>query len=181
MSFGTLGKDAIPDRLQCDYAPTSRAGCKTCGGNIMQDTVRIGEKVRSPWHDGFDIKWNHLRCGVARGSSSVHEYKGFQRLRWADQLAMAEAAKPGSADPADPEMKRLARLNEMMWEVKDKLGKVKKDALRELIEANGVYCSEKAHPTSMIHGIADGLLCGLLPPCPWCKERSLELLSLIHI
>ena len=165
MSFGTHGAAAIPDRLQCDYAPTSRAACKTCGSNIMQDTVRIGEKVRSPWHDGFDVKWNHgtQRCGLRLGRS-VHDLKGFQRLRWADQLSMAEALNPGSTATLDAEMRRLARLNELVWEVKTLLGKVKKDALREIIEANGVFVSDKAHPTSMLHGIADGLVCGLLPP-----------------
>ena len=27
----------------------------------------------------------------------------------------------------------------------------------------------------MLHGIADGLICGKLPKCPWCDGRSLEL------
>lgn len=176
MSFGTHGAAAIPDRLSADYAPTSRAACKACGTNIMQDTVRIGEKVKSPWHDGFDTKNYHLRCGIRLGHC-VHDFKGVQRLRWADQLAMANHFAPGvaAAPPTDAETKRVQRLNEMVWEVRGRLEKVKKDAMRELIELNGVFCSEKAHPTGMVHGISDGLVCGLLPACPWCKGRSLEL------
>ena len=56
MSFGTHGAAAIPDRLSVDYAPTGRASCKSCGAVIAQNTctVRVGEKVRSPWHDGFE-------------------------------------------------------------------------------------------------------------------------------
>ena len=55
MSFGTHGAAAIPDRLSVDYAPTGRASCKSCGAVIAQNTVRVGEKVQSPWHDGFDV------------------------------------------------------------------------------------------------------------------------------
>eukprot|EP00966_Prymnesium_polylepis_P018680 430229-Prymnesium_polylepis.1 len=79
MSFGTLGNAAIPDRLSCEYAPSGRAACKACGAMIAQDTVRIGEKVRSPWHDGFDTKWMHCRCALNKGKS-VLDFKHFQRL-----------------------------------------------------------------------------------------------------
>ena len=143
--------------------------------NIAQDTVRVGEKVRSPWHDGFDTKMYHQRCGIGLGRG-VHEFKGLQRLRWTDQLSIAERFVPGvSSAPPSAEMKRVRRLNEMVWEVRDRLGKVKKDALKELIELNDVFVSEKAKPDSMLHGIADGLVNGRLPACPWCHGRSLEL------
>ena len=48
----------------------------------------MGEKVRSPWHDGFDIKWHHatVRCGLRYATSKVHDLKGLQRLRWTDQV-----------------------------------------------------------------------------------------------
>ena len=173
MSFGTHGKAAIPDRIVCEYALTDRSSCKTCGGGIPKDTVKIGEKVRSPWHDGFDTKWSHDRCVYAL-ANNVHDIKGFQRLRWKDQVAIAEKIQPGSTASPDAELRRCQRLSEMMWELKDKLEKVPKGARRDLIEANGVFCSDKAHPVSMLHGIADGLLCGLLPLCPWCGGRSLE-------
>lgn len=206
MSFGTHGASAIPDRLSVDYAPTGRAACKACGSNIAQDSVRVGEKVKSPWHDGFDIKYYHAKCGLGKGQC-VHEFKvparlserpqcptapaplphtrtryrlrtdsqGFQRLRWADQLEIAARYTPGiaSAAPTD-EMQRVKRLNEHVWEVKDKLAKVPKAALKELIQLNGVWVSDKATPAAMIHGVADGLVGGLLKPCPWCKGHSLE-------
>lgn len=115
MSYGTLGDRAIPDRLLLEYAPTGRASCKTCGSAIGQDTVKMGEKVRSPWHDGFDIRWHHatVRCGLRHAANSVHDFKGFQRLRWVDQVAIAEKVCPGSSAPA-----QVKRLNEMVWEVK---------------------------------------------------------------
>lgn len=142
MSFGTTG--SIPDRLLVEYDPSGRASCKTCGSVIPKDSVRIGEKVRSPWHDGFDIKWNKLKCGLRLGRS-VHDFKGFQRLKWADQLDLAEKLSPGSAaaTAATVEGKRVARLNEMIWEAKAALAKVPKAALKELIEENEVYVSEK--------------------------------------
>jgi hypothetical protein len=176
MSFGQLGADAIPDRLVMDYAPTSRAACKACASIIMQDTVRVGEKVRSPWHDGFDTKWHHVKCAVHL-SKCVHDFKGFQRLKWSDQMEIADKISPGLAasTAVTEEGKRVSRLNEMVWEAKERLGKVKKEALKELIQENGVFVSEKAHPTAMLHGIADGLINGLLPPCPWCSGKSLEL------
>ena len=90
----------------------------------------------------------------------------------AAQVTLAEALVPGDLPPAPPAVKRL---NEMVWEVRGKLEKVPKAALKELIELNGVYVSEKATPAGMLHGIADGLICGKLPPCPWCAGYSLEL------
>ena len=68
MSFGTHGNAAIPDRLSMDYAPTDRASCKACGGIMPKDSIRCGEKVRSPWHDGFDIKYRRrvLSPGLTR-------------------------------------------------------------------------------------------------------------------
>ena len=100
--------------------------------------------VRSPWHDGFDIKWSHLKCGYRLGKC-VHDFKGFQRLKWSDQVELAEKISPGSgaATAATVEGKRVARLNEMIWEAKAQLAKCPKAALKELIEENGVYVSEK--------------------------------------
>ena len=174
MSFGTHGNSAIPDRLCVEYAPTGRAACKTCGSSIAQDAVKLGEKVRSPWHDGFDIKWHHAtpRCGLRYAVSNPHDLKGLQRLRWADQVGLAENISEGCSQP---EAAGVKRLNEMVWEVRDRLVKVPKAALRELIELNGVYVSDKATPAGMLHGISDGIINGKLKPCPWCAGESLEL------
>lgn len=154
MSFGTHGAAAIPDRLSVDYAPTGRASCKSCGAVIAQNTVRVGEKVRSPWHDGFDVKYHHVRCAARKGSC-VHDFKGFQRLRWVDQMTILDRfSADASATPLSAEAKRVKRLNEMVWKVKDRLEKVPKAALKELIEENGIFVSEKATPTGSmgIHG-----------------------------
>ena len=139
-SYGQLGDSAIPDRLACDYAPTGRASCKACGSVIGQDTVRIHEKVRSPWHDGFDTKYYHKRCGLRLGRC-VHDFKGLQRLKWVDQLSIADSFMPGfSAKAPSTEQKRVERLNEMVWEVKAVLEKFPKTALKEVLELNGFFC-----------------------------------------
>ena len=160
MSFGTHGTAAIPDRLSVEYAPTGRAACKTCGGAIHQDSVKMGEKVRSPWHDGFDIKWHHAtqRCGLVHAAKSVHDFKGFQRLRWADQVKLATTLRPELEGVA--QLAEVQRTSEMMWEVKDLLEKVPKNALREVLTENGIFVSDKASPAAMLHGLADGLLGG---------------------
>lgn len=115
MSFASTGK--IPDRLSVDYAPTGRASCKSCGALIGQGAVRIGEKVRSPWHDGFDTKYMHSRCALSKGRS-VHDFSGFQRLRWADQMALGDKLHCGTPPAPPQEAARLKRINELLWEVK---------------------------------------------------------------
>jgi len=140
-------------------APTSRASCKTCGCPIQEDTVRCGEKVKSPWHDGFDVRWNHAKCLVpaqGRRGSTCHDFKGLQRLRWSDQVRIVEML--GGSVGTDAETRRIARLNEMVWEVKALLAKTPKKVLFELLDANGVFHSLKATPVGMVHGVADGLV-----------------------
>ena len=138
-----------------------------------QDTVKIGEKVRSIWHDGFDTHFYHAtpRCARATSASPLCTSSRASSARWSDQLA--EKIAPHAKDMQPPEVKRV---NEMMWELKDliKNKKVTMDALKELITENGVYVSEKATPPAMLHGIADGLINGKLAPCPWCDSNSLE-------
>ena len=53
MSYGKLGEAGIPNRFRVEYAPTSRGSCKGCGGIIAENTPKLGEKVRSPFHDGL--------------------------------------------------------------------------------------------------------------------------------
>ena len=54
MSYGSAGAAAVQDRLRVEYAPTDRASCKSCGTGMPKGSVKLGEKVRSPWHDGWD-------------------------------------------------------------------------------------------------------------------------------
>ena len=134
----------------------------------------MGEKVRSPWHDGFDLKFNHARCTVpcwARRGRGCHEFKGLQKLRWEDQLQMVGMCG-GDASVGGVEAVRMRRLNEMLWEVKDALAKTPKKALHELLTLNRIFFHDRAHPNSLVHQIADGLVQGKLPACPWCKSEG---------
>ena len=60
---------SIPDRVRVDYAPTGRASCKACKAPIAQDSVRVGIKVRSLFHDGFDMHFHHVDCAIRHAAS----------------------------------------------------------------------------------------------------------------
>ena len=172
MSYGVLGDAAIPNRLRVEYAPTGRAGCKACGSAIAEMTPKVGVKVRSPFHDGFDIHWYHVRCGHRNGSS-VHDFVGFQRLKWSDQCAFYERIH-GCAPASSPQHKEAQEMAEMLWQVQGAIAGVPKKALKEALELNQRLVSDKATPLHLKHTLADGLLNGRLPPCPWCSCEALE-------
>lgn len=91
-------------------------------------------------------------------------------------MTLANKYKPGFSErPPSDEQARLRRLCEMTWEVKTLLAKFPKDACKEALELNGMFVSEKASVPGMLHGLTDGLISGVLPPCPWCNGCSLEL------
>ena len=101
----------------------------------------MGEKVRSPWHDGFDTKWHHVRCGWRLGACP-HDFKGLQRLRWKDQVDLVCKFIPGfDSKPPSAEQQRVQRLNEQLWEVKTALAKFPKAALKEVLELNAMFAS----------------------------------------
>ena len=165
---------SIPDRVRVDYAPTGRASCKACRGPIPQDSVRVGIKVRSPFHDGFDMHYHHADCGL-RAAASPDAIKGFERLRWADQLALAATLHCPPCDAADgTDVGAVRALNAAMWALKDRLSAVPKKALVEALEANRRFTHEKTSPAELAHSVADGLLCGILPPCPWCQCEAVH-------
>jgi poly [ADP-ribose] polymerase len=171
MSF--RGDDsAIPDRLRLDYAPTSRATCKGCGGGISEGEVRCGVKVRSSFHDGFEMKWHHAKCGLRQGATGPGSFKGFQRLRWADQAALAESLKQ-PLDLSKPCVARAKRINEMVWQVYDLIAAVPKKSLREALELNGCFLDDKMSPFELGYTIADRVVNRMLPACPFCQCMAL--------
>lgn len=171
MSF--RGDDnSISDRLRLDYAPTSRASCKGCGRGIAQDEVRCGVKVRSAFHDGFDTHFHHAECGMRQGASGPASIKGFGRLRWSDQARLAEALRQ-PLDSSKPAVAKVKRLTELVWQVYDLIASVSKKQLREALDANDRFVTDKMSPYDLAYTIADGVVCGLLPPCPFCKCTAL--------
>ena len=170
MSF--RGDDSsIPDRLRVDYAPTGRASCKVCGDLVPQHSVRVGVKVRSPWHDGFDLLWHHPRCALSRGKCP-EDFKHWGQLRWADQLALAKQLG-FHLDTSRADVQRIADLNRFVWEAHERLSKVPKKILRELLEANGRFLTEKTSPAHMTYTAAEMLVHGVPPVCPWCSCAAL--------
>ena len=87
MSYGQLGDAGIPNRYRVEYCPTSRGSCKACGSPMAEMTPRCGEKMRSHFFDGFEIKWYHPHC-FRTSCKSVHDIVGFQRLKWPGARAL---------------------------------------------------------------------------------------------
>ena len=87
MSYGQLGDAGIPNRYRVEYCPTSRGSCKACGLPMAEMTPRCGEKMRSHFFDGFEIKWYHPHC-FRTSCKSVHDIVGFQRLKWPGARAL---------------------------------------------------------------------------------------------
>eukprot|EP00321_Phaeocystis_globosa_P009314 CAMPEP_0118830492 /NCGR_PEP_ID=MMETSP1162-20130426/27502_1 /TAXON_ID=33656 /ORGANISM="Phaeocystis Sp, Strain CCMP2710" /LENGTH=226 /DNA_ID=CAMNT_0006761829 /DNA_START=40 /DNA_END=717 /DNA_ORIENTATION=- len=173
MSYGQLGDAGIPNRYRVEYCPTSRGSCKACGLPMAEMTPRCGEKMRSHFFDGFEIKWYHPHC-FRTSCKSVHDIVGFQRLKWPDQLVVYKQITGANADEGEAGAQRAKEENAMLWSVADAIAGVPKPKLKEALELNGRMFSDKASPFELRHTIADGLLNGRLPPCPWCKCEALE-------
>ena len=90
MSYGSAGAAAVQDRLRVEYAPTDRASCKSCGTGMPKGSVKLGEKVRSPWHDGWDIKFCKVKCAIHKANGMPHEISHLQKLKWKDQVEIVE-------------------------------------------------------------------------------------------
>eukprot|EP01054_Gregarina_sp_Poly1_P001234 Gregarina_sp_Poly_1__1233@NODE_12_length_23383_cov_104_521445_g10_i0_p3_GENE_NODE_12_length_23383_cov_104_521445_g10_i0NODE_12_length_23383_cov_104_521445_g10_i0_p3_ORF_typecomplete_len1084_score177_26PARP/PF00644_20/3_3e36PARP_reg/PF02877_14/1_9e03PARP_reg/PF02877_14/2_2e22WGR/PF05406_15/3_5WGR/PF05406_15/4e06PADR1/PF08063_12/6_8e03PADR1/PF08063_12/1_3e08zfPARP/PF00645_18/2_9e06G7MTase/PF12803_7/1_6e03G7MTase/PF12803_7/0_043DZR/PF12773_7/9_4DZR/PF12773_7/71DZR/PF12773_7/3_4e03DZR/PF12773_7/1_8e len=165
----------IPRQFSVDYAPSGRATCKKCGSLIDINTPRFCRKVRSPWHDGFDIQTSHLCCGTkwATALDQIH-YLGL--LAWEDFL---QAADEWDCDInlGDKEIKGykqvLDTVNELrtFWMSK----KIPTNLMLEIIKSNN-YEEQTLHKMKgfmLAHIITDGLLRGLPPVCPICQNQSL--------
>ena len=79
-----------------------------------------------------------------------------------------------NADEGEAGAQRAKEENAMLWSVADAIAGVPKPKLKESLELNGRMFGDKASPFELRHTIADGLLNGRLPPCPWCKCEALE-------
>ncbi|TPX56602.1 hypothetical protein PhCBS80983_g04451 [Powellomyces hirtus] len=89
---------------EVEYAKSGRANCKGCRSPIAQGSVRIATLVRSPFFDGLQPNWHHLRCilkkAEGRRINGVENIHGFSNLRWEDQQMLKEkiGASGGSAN-----------------------------------------------------------------------------------
>ncbi|KAF4709621.1 hypothetical protein FOZ63_031689 [Perkinsus olseni] len=78
----TTARSALPEPFIVEYAPTSRASCKRCQGLLVQGKVKVGKKIQSPFHDGFDVHWVHDSCATGYGLQSLEELTHWQRLKY---------------------------------------------------------------------------------------------------
>ena len=173
MSYGSAGAAAVQDRLRVEYAPTDRASCKSCGTGMPKGSVKLGEKVRSPWHDGWDIKFCKVKCAIHKANGMPHEISHLQKLKWKDQVEIVEmmgkTVEKGAATEA------LKARSDKLYALIEVLQGMTKANIKELCEANGSQVhGDKAAPPDMAYTAADGLLYGKLGECPWCKSEALQ-------
>eukprot|EP00923_Selenidium_pygospionis_P048188 GHVN01083003.1.p1 GENE.GHVN01083003.1~~GHVN01083003.1.p1 ORF type:complete len:1108 (-),score=235.99 GHVN01083003.1:259-3582(-) len=168
-----MSKPQIPDEFVVDYAPTGRAVCKRCGTGISQDTVRFGRKVRSPWHDGFDIQYNHLKCGYSY-APSLDKVKGWQALHWRDIERCAKYYST-ALDGEHPKIQECKETAAMVWKLRKELGSLTMKPLKSILDLNEIfYREDKMKAYEAVGIVADGLLLGLLPACPICETNALR-------
>ena len=92
----------------------------------------------------------------------------------ADQLVLYKQITGANADEGEAGAQRAKEASAMLWGVAEAIAGVPKPKLKEALELNGRMFGDKASPFELRHTIADGLLNGRLPPCPWCKCEALE-------
>ena len=92
----------------------------------------------------------------------------------ADQLVLYKQITGANADEGDEGAQRAKDASEMLWAVASAIAGVPKPKLKESLELNGRMFGDKASPFELRHTIADGLINGRLPPCPWCACEALE-------
>eukprot|EP00922_Rhytidocystis_sp_ex-Travisia-forbesii_P045177 GHVS01067348.1.p1 GENE.GHVS01067348.1~~GHVS01067348.1.p1 ORF type:complete len:1044 (+),score=135.20 GHVS01067348.1:265-3396(+) len=173
MPPGKSSKPPIEDPYFLDYAPTGRAICKKCERVITEGSVRFCEKVWSPFHDGYDIKYTHFHCGVVK-LENLDELKGWQALRWPDVLRVVKKFDE-TIDESHSRVKEQKKLSDMTWELKDKIvDHLNLKAIKPILDANKrLYVEKKLKLPQAAHVVADGLLLGKLPPCPLCECEAL--------
>ena len=118
------------------------------------------------------MHWNHALCGARQGASGPASFKGFQRLRWDDQVKLAQALKQ-PLELAKPCVSRTKRINEMVWEVYDLISSVPKKLLRDALEQNQRFVTDKMSPYELAYTISDLVVNGMLPACPFCSCEAL--------
>ncbi|KAF4689069.1 hypothetical protein FOZ60_002102 [Perkinsus olseni] len=171
----TTARSALPEPFIVEYAPTSRASCKRCQGLLVQGKVKVGKKIQSPFHDGFDVHWVHDSCATGYGLQSLEELTHWQRLKWSDILRLAKVLDLDAPDAKNPEVLRAATHITYRAEATlhlQTMGNAK--ILRQVLTENGIFFQDKWPAPKLAYIVADQILFGLLPPCPTCGNRALS-------
>ncbi|GAB5363861.1 hypothetical protein AAMO2058_000919700 [Amorphochlora amoebiformis] len=153
-----------------EYAKSDRSTCKACGMQIMKATSRIGQKVKSRFHDGFETNWVHVSCALRRGGvNTITQLKGWRNLSHEDANAIREATgeKLSKADSKIHE-KESKRSHELAMDICDNL---KKAQILAMLEANGKTIGK--WNAGIASGLcAGGLIYGRLSGCEVCGGKD---------
>ncbi|ELP93921.1 poly ADP-ribose polymerase, putative, partial [Entamoeba invadens IP1] len=159
-----------------EYSKTSRGSCKSCGQTIEQGELKYGKEVKSRFHDGVEVQWNHGECiknTSAFKNTKLTTTKGWDKLRWDDFLALKEEMQDDFPMTDDQE-KEFKEINERFWEARDKLSGVTPKIIRQLMEENGQKFDKKVDNDTVLDACADALEFGLLDECPQCHCKMLS-------
>ena len=73
---------------------------------MAEFTPRCGEKMRSHFFDGFEIKWFHPHC-YRTSCKTVHDIVGFQKLKWTGAPASCRHLRLGLDERTLGSVRRL--------------------------------------------------------------------------
>jgi len=167
----------IPEPLSVDYAPTGRAACKKCQGAIAEGSVRVGRLTRSRFHDGFDTKLYHWRCGSEYGNS-IDDFQGWQsELRWGGPNDDVQRLMDTFGDEWIDDksvIEEYRKRNQFVSAAAEHLADVPVGLLRQVFEANDMVFSDRAKGSALAAVIAECMLYGKLPACPTCNTHGLR-------
>lgn len=164
---------AIQDPFSVDYAPTDRACCKTCQATLAKNSIRFGRKVRSPWHDGFDIQYRHFNCGMEY-VKHPREITGIMDLQWKHFEKCVKKLTDVNLNDNHPTVREYRLRSEALWELKSKLAELPVASLTPALQLNNIWFQDRIKAPEAAAVIADGLLFGKLPKCPVCDTMALR-------
>lgn len=170
--------DSDPVGFCVEYAKSSRSSCRFCDKKIMQDTLRVGIETKSTNHDGIDTCWVHDKCfkKEQRKTSyvkSIKEFKGWDFLKWDEQVYLRELVDDDSCSPEnvekDEKLTKIRDQNIEIFKLVDRLkANVKAPIIKQSVADNGVSFEKGGHADILLYLLADGLLFGKPGPCPEC-------------
>eukprot|EP01127_Copromyxa_protea_P001448 TRINITY_DN1143_c0_g3_i1.p1 TRINITY_DN1143_c0_g3~~TRINITY_DN1143_c0_g3_i1.p1 ORF type:complete len:959 (+),score=185.81 TRINITY_DN1143_c0_g3_i1:43-2919(+) len=182
-----------------EYALSNRSTCKGCDGLIKQQTLRIAKMVASTKFDGEIPIWFHFDCFFKRWKGELSAdsvLSGMEALRPEDNTKLKEMLKTfkrKQSSDAEGKIAKKPKLDteeeakyenavkeeaKLLWNFKDKLGKVDKSLIVEMLELNNMPTTGSL--PKIIQRAADGMLFGSLPVCPECDAYTVVCIDGVH-
>ena len=170
--------DSDPVGFVVEYAKSSRSTCRFCDKKIMQDSLRVGIETKSTNHDGTDTCWVHDKCfkkeqGKTSYVKKIGEFKGWDFLRWDDQVYLRGLVGDDSCSPENvAKDEKLAEIRDKNIKIFELVGKLKSGlkapVIKQSVADNGISFEKGGHADLLLYLLADGLLFGKPGPCPEC-------------